>query len=265
MKIRLDAHFIIGNSHTVCEDYAKVAYLPNTDTYVAIVSDGCSSASNTDVGSRIVSLAALKAIENGYDKHTFREIFLLNLAEFSSMLGLQHELTATIMIAIVQDNQLIVLVQGDGVIYVEHEDHSELATISFSENAPAYPFYSIDDDMIEQFNDMNQKCTITTNNNVQISNANANDFTLIRTYNDISKIKKVVLFSDGIESFKQNNQSINMENIYKSIIDFKNVKAGSFAIRKLTRLQKEWALNKITHEDDLSIASIVFDMDAENA
>ena len=52
-----DAHFSIGKTHRVCEDYARAGLLPDGRAF-AIVSDGCSSSPDTDFGSRLMTIAA---------------------------------------------------------------------------------------------------------------------------------------------------------------------------------------------------------------
>ena len=57
-----DHYYTIGNSHSVCQDYA-ISGLVENGAY-AILSDGCSSSPDVDVGARMLSLSAK---ENSFD------------------------------------------------------------------------------------------------------------------------------------------------------------------------------------------------------
>jgi hypothetical protein len=58
--MKADSYFEIGSTHQVCQDYA-LAYASDDFAY-AIMSDGCTSSLNTDIGARLVSVIARDAI-----------------------------------------------------------------------------------------------------------------------------------------------------------------------------------------------------------
>ncbi len=64
MKFHTDHHFIIGHGHLAdgkpCQDYT-LSGLVGGGAY-AVVSDGCSSAGQTDIGSRIIAITTGNAI-----------------------------------------------------------------------------------------------------------------------------------------------------------------------------------------------------------
>jgi len=62
-----DAHFSIGKTHRVCEDYARAGALPDGRAF-AIVSDGCSSSPDTDFGSRLLTVAAQERMIQAGDR-----------------------------------------------------------------------------------------------------------------------------------------------------------------------------------------------------
>ena len=57
MKWNADAFFSIGKTHMVCEDYARAGTQQNGLPY-ALVCDGCSSSPDTDIGARLLGMAA---------------------------------------------------------------------------------------------------------------------------------------------------------------------------------------------------------------
>ena len=64
--MKADAYFEIGATHLVCQDYA-LAFANNEYAY-AIVSDGCTSSPNTDIGARLISVIAKDAINYLYQR-----------------------------------------------------------------------------------------------------------------------------------------------------------------------------------------------------
>ena len=56
--MKIDSAFQIGKTHDICEDFALTG-TKNSIVPYTIVSDGCSSSPLTDVGSRILSFAAI--------------------------------------------------------------------------------------------------------------------------------------------------------------------------------------------------------------
>lgn len=62
-----DAHFLIGSSHQVCEDFSlagKEIMSDGSTLEYAIVCDGCSSNKLTDVGARILCLGLIKSLKS---------------------------------------------------------------------------------------------------------------------------------------------------------------------------------------------------------
>jgi hypothetical protein len=57
MKTIVDSHFMIGSSHSVCQDYATHTAITNGETTwsIAVLCDGCSGSPHTDFGSRIIA------------------------------------------------------------------------------------------------------------------------------------------------------------------------------------------------------------------
>jgi hypothetical protein len=85
-------YFSIGKDHAICQDYAISKLINNGGC--AILSDGCSSSPSTDIGSRLLAMAAYDVflnfivdIKNAYSILEFKKEtvtrFLLNLIDHS--------------------------------------------------------------------------------------------------------------------------------------------------------------------------------------
>ena len=71
--MKLDSAFQIGKTHDVCEDFALTGTFEdekNTARYV-IVSDGCSSSQNTDLGSRLLSFSIANELKKIHENLAF--------------------------------------------------------------------------------------------------------------------------------------------------------------------------------------------------
>ena len=64
MTIHIDHLLKKGKTHKICEDYIISGY--NPAPYI-ILSDGCSSSKNTDVGARVLCHVAKQYLENSKD------------------------------------------------------------------------------------------------------------------------------------------------------------------------------------------------------
>ena len=79
-----DSYFCIGSTHDVCQDYA----ISSPDRLRAIISDGCSSAPDTDFGSRLL----VKAKERNFYEND--DSIILSARNSADAIGL-HDITLT--------------------------------------------------------------------------------------------------------------------------------------------------------------------------
>ena len=141
--MKVDSAFQIGKTHDICEDFALVGKKEDVIPYV-IVSDGCSSSALTDVGSRILSFAAIEQIENkvnltGRIKDFNHEVCVSKARNIAQSMGIsERSIDATMLIATVAD-RIEVNVLGDGAIAVGL-DNGEVLIINI-EYDRGYPFY----------------------------------------------------------------------------------------------------------------------------
>lgn len=149
-----DDHHLIGSMHVTagkpCQDYA-LSGVYGTTAY-AIVSDGCSSGGETDVGARLVSLAISSAIRKltsmripflAGDVHDEQKI---TLHQLRTLLPLTTEdLLATCVYVCLTPRGGFVSVRGDGAVAFKWTDGSiTLYQFSWPNNTPFYPAYGLD-------------------------------------------------------------------------------------------------------------------------
>ncbi|MEE4378221.1 MAG: protein phosphatase 2C domain-containing protein, partial [Candidatus Competibacteraceae bacterium] len=153
MYIVTDSHFEIGKTHLVCEDYACNGQEPVP--YV-IVADGCSSASDVDVGSRLLALNArqlLPAFVQGdptipaaVHHRQLGHRIMQPAIEQAADLGLDSSAPdTTLIVAFVVEDRIRVHIYGDGCVVGKRRDGSlRIIHIEFAQNAPYYLSYAED-------------------------------------------------------------------------------------------------------------------------
>lgn len=154
LRLHTDHYFHIGKIHFTagkpCQDYATSAVYD--EAALAIISDGCSTGGDTDVGSRVLALSTATAIRkhwilNHNIKETApREISLhqkIVLAGARQILGLQLEDTlATCVYAYISPVGGFVHVQGDGVVALKYQNgRIVMSQFKWENNTPYYPTY----------------------------------------------------------------------------------------------------------------------------
>eukprot|EP00825_Cyclidium_porcatum_P020907 TRINITY_DN23496_c0_g1_i2.p1 TRINITY_DN23496_c0_g1~~TRINITY_DN23496_c0_g1_i2.p1 ORF type:complete len:157 (-),score=7.03 TRINITY_DN23496_c0_g1_i2:404-874(-) len=136
----------IGNEHIICQDYALSGIYD--DTAYAIVCDGCSNSKDTDIGSRMLALAAREALLSGYTNEPLRygnEIINKANQLFNFFPHINNQtLDATLLMAWVEENMLNVFLSGDGVLIHRSKYKVDFKHISYETNAPAYLSYNLD-------------------------------------------------------------------------------------------------------------------------
>lgn len=147
-----DSIFFIGSRHSICQDY--VLSKNGSQTPFVILSDGCSSSTHTDFGSRLIAKAAdhfLRTPEVNDVRSVHRESARLAL-QWSKQIGLEVEaVDATLLTAHLVDDVLTVGCSGDGVVVWESVDGTvDVHAISFPSNYPLYPTYQFQCDRFDE-------------------------------------------------------------------------------------------------------------------
>jgi hypothetical protein len=260
-----DSIFMIGDDHQVCEDYA----LANGNCLV--LSDGCSSSVNTDIGSRMLCHAVHNNI-NIFRNMNFSLDDRLNLVLYESikalkMVGLSEDAAlCTLLMAIEYPSSISFHIIGDGSIFLVKKNKDIIVyDISFPSNAPKYLSYRLSSGNRERFNEIDKGRKIDKwiikGDGVELLSS---DFEAPGSYKDVktffidkSELKVAGMASDGMGSFyTSKNTFLDTINIYKSFLPFKNLK-GEFVKRRLKRFEKTLKEDGNTkHYDDISVAAM---------
>ena len=274
--MKKDCAFTMGVGHAVCEDYATCGCVPNTlygHIHYAIVSDGCSGSQDTDVGARILSRAAINVIKDfghtdnlTYEavRESFRKWLVEEIRKFQVILHLpKNMLEATLLVAVALQDKRWIFGWGDGVIVLKHKDGNlECTQIMYTPNYPAYLSYHFYDP--SEFVSMVHTVQETTFNIpdcqksiIKTLPVKLGQFDDYQYSADVSNLdlSHIVLMSDGIESFSQNGETLDVKGQIKKYTDFKNSNLA-FAQRRMQRMAIENKAAGITHYDDLSMAVI---------
>jgi serine/threonine protein phosphatase PrpC len=233
-----DAIIDIGSTHGICQDYA----IAKRD-YV-IVSDGCSSSPDTDIGARLL----VRALDQDLSARPTTEIAELhaNAARtalaWADAIGLPPQcVDATLLSAHVTNEELIIACSGDGVIILETQSGGrEVHPISSPSGYPSYPAYLHQPDRLSEMV-AHDRCTETI-----VFKLNVADY------------KYAAIASDGLTSFFHTQQTPNgkrvepvrLADVLTGLWSFKN-SHGAFVQRRLKRFKKDthWQ-----HADDLALA-----------
>jgi len=263
-----DIFLKMGKQHKVCEDYIIQG---NDPVPFIILADGCSSSKNTEMGARILCYLAKQYIRYHANVSNFHYdimgSWIIHNAEMTArQLGLTREcLDATLIIAYAFNNKTHVFVYGDGSIILESPNKDLIIyQVKFSNNAPYYLSYLLDPDRQDIYHNMkNDKEIIIYNSKEQktTSDTLAYDakFNITISFTDFLKI---LICSDGIDSFILDNPSKNIsfpaKEIVPGFLSFKTTK-GEFLKRRLQKEIQTLEKNSMIHYDDLSVGAFLLE------
>jgi len=260
--MNIDTFLEIGSQHKICEDYIVAG---NDPVPYIIISDGCSTSDNTEMGSRILSHLAKQFLKYNADELHDIDYWKLgswvihNAEQTARHLGLSRScLTATLIVAYYLDGNLRIMMYGDGsFVTVGSMGSIEITSIEYESNAPYYLVYLIDQFRHDLYSERGPVKKIkTTYGDSSITEENvAYDNPSI--FNINMNLNPLVLpMSDGIDSFLHGGDRQTTEQIMPLFVDFKNTK-GEFLKRRLNKQMKSFAKSGIHHFDDLSIGAFL--------
>jgi len=261
-----DSAFAIGKRHEVCQDYAL--FCSDGKLAFACVSDGCSSSRDSDIGARLISLAAKESYPEAL-KWSAEEFGLVTVSKagmIAEMMHLEREsLDATLLYVMSDSEHVNIASFGDGVIFLQHSNgHIGLFDIEYKNGYPDYLSYKIDETRSKKYNKIwKDGCGI-------VKCSYGDEITefhigLHKPYS-LSISTEPFLFaavlSDGVRSFYKRNESgasepIPLTQVLESLMDFK-LYSGHFVQRRLNRFLKDAAQKGWEHYDDIAMAAIHF-------
>src|SRR5690348_728265 len=136
-SMNADATINIGSTHSICEDYvvARGGHV--------VLSDGCSSSPDTDIGARLLVKALDQLLKKPTDIEELHKGAARIALDWANMIALPPQsVDATLMSIHVANQDLIIACSGDGVIILESQAGVlDVYTISSPSGYPFYPSY----------------------------------------------------------------------------------------------------------------------------
>jgi hypothetical protein len=257
-----DAYYAIGATHLSCQDYALASEGGRPHV---VVSDGCSGAELSDLGARLLTMAASRLLA-GADAPFRPERVLERAAAMARALELPAScLDATLLCAWQDDGLTRVSLTGDGVVAARRRDGLlESWAVSYDDSAPAYLSYLLDPTRLDHYLAEHGTRRIrrllggwTLVDRTEHLSSAPYGFELALPLADYPL---VLLFSDGVCSFvargDDGSRRLRLEEVLEPLVDLKS-HCGRFLTRRARRfLRKTCAERGWSHEDDLAIAGI---------
>lgn len=270
MEIFTDHFYEKGHNHLVCQDYALSQL--GKDYAFFVVSDGCGSAPNSEVGSMVLANAFKATYESLWSdeldlqesEESIRKNILRRANEVRQSLELLPEsLFATLLFGCYDRKSCTfqLAAWGDGLFILLFEDGSyEVIEIECSNNAPFYIAYDASPFSKQQFIESfgGKMATSTYGFNANGTRLYKNDYFYgepkMITFPHLKSEKKlcgVLGFSDGLKSFDEHFLSL-----AGKCIDYRKINA-TFIERRMKRVLKEKQKAGDLPYDDVSCAGIV--------
>lgn len=270
-----DSFFYKGKTHNICEDYAlggTAQVILDADCSIqqipiAIVSDGCSSSKDTDLGSRIISKVAADnaSLLIAEDLESFGSAVIFHARRIILDAGWDLNcLDATLLITASTEEYTDIFVAGDGVVMLVHDkDNYTIHDITYPSGAPRYLNYWHDPERAkgyaEKFGELRVVYSHHFNKDVVSVSNNTSTSPFWNTRISNSDFESVILMSDGVHSFQQLTSGesklykpVPMIEVVKELTSFKSM-SGEFVTRKLKRFAKTTMWENM---DDVSVSAI---------
>jgi len=256
-----DYYFTKGKDHFICEDYAFAGVAPNGFPY-AIVADGCTTATDTDIGARLLVRSLSRQIDLG-KSFDLRDA-IHRASHIANALGLDPAcLMATVLCAQAGPKGIDITLTGDGALVARRRETKEIVVwwVNFPSGAPEYLCYITSKDKHKQYRETFGSTKIVELYNIKEDDEDAGNWEPIR-FKDQLAIKVhlnyafydvVGLLTDGAATFDK--EVFSKLDVIKALMKFKNVK-GEFVKRRMRRFLKDCRLNDIEHYDDIAMAAM---------
>ena len=281
MRFVADHHFVIGSHHVnqgkPCQDHA-LSFVRSPAAF-GVVSDGCGSGGETDLGARIINFSTRallwvpRDLPEGEDALSgFIPLIKKEqpklLAQLKTLLALEEtDLLATSIIACLGPSRGWVHCVGDGVVAAKFADGSLLfSRLEWGNNMPFYPAYA---EQKENFvvahggkdrSVLSDECWLFTEENGYVR-AGETRYTLASAMegvtfhyhdDDYQKLVALAVFTDGVTQV----DGVDWKDVVRSLLNFKTIE-GQFAKRRMNRFVKDMQKTGKGPLDDLAYAVIV--------
>ena len=271
-----DCSTSIGSTHAVCQDYARCG--EGQDGPYVLLSDGCSSSHDTDIGARLLVLAAEKYVNWGYkvSMHDYPKAVIEEAYSHAKRIGLQETcLDATLMAVRMIDGSLVATVYGDGMIAQRIRGNIFVSEVSYPDGYPNYMSYMLNEDRSQATKALRSPRILSFEIRPDGMTSETGDIEMgcdfYYKYVD-SEADFVALISDGATSFikpvvsetSKKAENVPLHEVLRGLLAFKslpqhgdrsNLQTG-FVRRRMQKFLKESSKNGWQHYDDLSVGAV---------
>ena len=264
--INADSFFTIGKTHQACQDYAVSA---SQGDYI-VVSDGCSSVPDTDIGARILVKKAeeyLRLLRYGRcsELGSLTRYSVQEGAHIIQALGVRQScLAATLLVAWKYRNTIETLVAGDGFVIGRFRETGDLHIYqySYASGAPFYLYYTLSEKyMHDYFLDFGttrtgiSTCVFSDGRPPIITSwSEAAEFCLGPVFS-LEQYDLVAMMTDGVASFTSCSNLIPAIDVIQELLAFKTYQ-GEFVQRRCRRAFELFNEIGWVNTDDVAVAAI---------
>lgn len=272
MMIALDSYYTIGKLHLYCEDYVCRGGEPFP---YAILADGCSASSNSDVGARLLvlnarcvlpqfALAVGDKIRRDASHWRLGRRIVRRAARQVRELGLSPEvLDATLLVAWSDGAAVHVHLYGDGCIATRRADGGVAAIrVEYAENAPYYLSYLLDSERCalyrEAIGDPSIAQTVTYLNEAAVSARRERcDAPTVFDFS-LASFSTVAVATDGLDSFLnvETGERVDLLETVRAVLDFSDCE-GAFVKDRLQKVLIEFGRRRLFNLDDIGLGAFV--------
>ncbi|MDM8557369.1 protein phosphatase 2C domain-containing protein [Candidatus Parabeggiatoa sp. HSG14] len=260
MRLYYDYFYTIGATHKVCEDYATQGH---TAIPFVVLSDGCSSSHNTKIGAQILTTTTKYMIENSttwpLDYINFGQQLIKSAQKVAKKVRLNRGgLDATVMLAFVQEKNIMVYVYGDGcLLFKDYNNNIGTIEIIFTHNAPFYLTYWQDEERLLDYAIYEPNPLLLIDSVNGQSEPKPFNTQLVFSF-PLEKFKTVAIASDGASACFDTNQllKIPLHEVATHLLAFEDL-TGEFLKRHAKKALAQYAQQDIFPIDDLSIGVLV--------
>lgn len=164
------------------------------------------------------------------------------------------------------EGMVYVYLFGDGCVFIKYLDgSSQQHVINYPMEKPFYLSYKLssssEKEYVAEVKNKTWKYIYTSEDGIFVESIHTGPADKIFWLSaGVREISQVVIFSDGIETYYDNNQFnrlaiIPSNSLINEITMFGNASPG-FVQRRLKRIEKDFAKRNIAHYDDLSMGAI---------
>jgi len=260
MQLHYDHYYTMGLTHKVCQDYATQG---DTPTPFMVLSDGCSGSPNSEIGAKILTITTQEILKDAkqwpLDYAHFGQQLINHALNITEEYQLPESvLDATVMLAFLQGENIMVYVYGDGcLLFKDYDDNVGTIEIAFTHNAPFYLTYWVDEERLGEYAGFEPKPLLLIDSVNGQSEPKPFQTPLVFSL-PLKKFKVVAIASDGASHFVDIHKTVKIPfyEIATELLAFQDT-TDEFVKRHTENVLAQYAEHGIYPFDDLSIGVFV--------